>query len=580
MLAGKFPLLGELRDYDRGAFRADTLAGLTIALVSLPQVIGFALISGLPPGVVIAGVMVAGVVAALFCSSRHTVIGPTNTTSIFIAIVVAGGVAPALNPVQTAVLLAFLAGAIQLAAAVARAGKITQFISRSVILGYGTGAAVLILAGQLPVFRGVRVEHGKPFAIVMRAAAEMLHGRVNAPALALGAGSLAVLLALGRWRPRWPGGVITLALATAATHALRLHAQGVRTVAELGGLSTTMPVFDGAPLKMLSALPALVNPALTLALIGMLEAISIAKNIAATTGQRIDPNQELLGLGAGNLAASLFGAMSGSGSFVRSAVNMQTGGRTQIAAIISALGLGAILWAIAPLAAAIPLPAVAAILLPVAARMVNHRHIRTVCRATHSDTAVFLVTLLGTLLLNLDTAIYLGIGASLALFLIKAASPALVEYAIGDSGDFVVVENPVARPEPQISIVHVEGDLFFGASDLFQDHIRVLAADPGLRVVILRMKNARHLDGSTVLAIDQLNTLLKTTGRHLLISGVHGDVAGVLKRSGLIKRIGEENVFPAEQNLTMATKKALQRARSLIGAAAGVRLFYDKASSE
>jgi SulP family sulfate permease len=578
MLAGKFPLLGELRGYDRGVFRADTFAGISVALVSLPQAIGFALISGLPPHVVVTGVMVVGIVAALFCSSRHTVIGPTNTTSIFVAAVVAGGVAPALNPVQTAVFMAFMAGVIQLAAGVARAGKITQFISRSVILGYGTGAALLIFAGQLPVFLGVRVGHGKPFAIVMRAAAEVVHLRVNWPALALGAGSLAVLLALRRWRPRWPGGVITLALATAVTLALGLHARGVRTVAELGGIAAPIPVFSGVPLDMLSALPDLVNPALTLALIGMLEAISIAKNIAATTGQRIDPNQELLGLGAGNLAAGLFGAMSGSGSFVRSAVNVQTGGRTQVAAIISATGLGAILWAVAPLAAAIPLPAVAAILLVVAVQMINHRHIRTVCRATRSDMAVFLVTFLGTLLLNLDTAIYLGIGASLALFLIKAASPALVEYAVNDSGDFVVVETPVARPDPQISIVHVEGDLFFGASDLFQDHIRVLAADPTLQVVILRMKNARHLDGSTVLAIDQLNTLLKSTRRHLLISGVHGDVAAVLKRSGLIKRIGEENVFPAEQNLTMATKKALKRAQTLIGAGAdvGVRLFYDR----
>jgi SulP family sulfate permease len=211
--------------------------------------------------------------------------------------------------------------------------------------------------------------------------------------------------------------------------------------------------------------------------------------------------------------------------------------------------------------------------------MINHRHIRTVCRATRSDAAVFLITFSGTLLLNLDTAIYLGIGASLALFLVKAASPALVEYAINDTGNFVAIENPVARPDPQISIVHVEGDLFFGASDLFQDHIRVLTADPNLQVVILRMKNARHLDGSTVLAIDQLNTLLKNTRRHLLISGVHGDVAHVLKRSGLIKRIGVENVFPAEENLTMATKKALKRARQLIGPKAGVRLFYDKTRS-
>ena len=572
-----FPVAAELRDYTRGAARADLLAGFSVALVSLPQAIGFALIAGLPPHVVIAGILVTGVVAALFCSSRHAIIGPTNTTAIFIAATVASGVAPALNPVQTAVFMALMVGCVQLAAGIMRAGKITQFISRSVILGYGTGAAMLIFAGQLPAVLGARVAHGNPFAILGRTVAALARLDVNWAALALGLGSLALLLALKRLRPRWPGGIIVLAAATLATLILRLDERGVRTVAELGGLSGAMPVFSGLPSELLSGAISLITPALTLALIGMLEAISIAKNIASATGQRVDPDQELLGLGAGNLAAGLFGAMSGSGSFVRSAVNVQSGARTQVSAIVSSIALGAILWAIAPLATSMPLPAVAAILLVIAVQMINHRHIRTVCRATRSDTAVFLVTFLGTLLLNLDTAIYLGIGASLALFLLKAASPALVEYAINEQGDFAIVKDPGARPDPQISIVHIEGDLFFGASDLFQDHIRVLAADPNLKAVILRMKNARHLDGSTVLAMEQLHAMLDKTGRHLLISGVHGDVAQVLRRSGLIRHIGQENVFPAEENPTMATKKALKRAQTLIGAKAGVRIFYDKA---
>lgn len=576
-LAAYFPILRELGRYDREIFRADLLAGLSVALISLPQAIGFALISGLPPQVVIAGVMVTGVVAALFCSSRHTVIGPTNTTSIFIAAMVASGVAPALNPVQTAVFLAFMVGVIQLVAGIVRAGKVTQFISRSVILGYGTGAAILIFAGQLPTFFGVRVEHGKPFAIMARTASEVFKLHVNLAAVALGAGSLVILLVLKRYKPKWPGGIIALAAATVATLVFGLHDHGVRTVAELGGLSHAMPVFSGLPTAaLLSEVVALVTPALTLALIGMLEAISIAKNIAATTGQRIDPNQELLGLGAGNLSASLFGAMSGSGSFVRSAVNVQSGGRTQMAAIVSALGLGAILWASAPLASSIPLPAVAAILFVVAVQMINLRHIRTVCRATRSDMTVFLITFGGTLLLNLDAAIYLGIGASLALFLRKAAEPALVEYAVNEEGNFDVIETPNERPNPQISIVHIEGDLFFGASDLLQDHIRLLATDPTLKAVILRMKNARHLDGSTVLVIEQLATLLRKTNRHLLISGIHGDVARVFKRSGLIERVGIENVFAAEENPTLATKKALQRAKLLIGDDVDVRLFYDR----
>jgi SulP family sulfate permease len=410
----------------------------------------------------------------------------------------------------------------------------------------------------------------------VHAAEKLTQFELNPIALAVGAGSLALLLLLQRARPSWNGGLIVLTIVCLASHVFKLQGE-MPTVATLGGLARTMPVFDGAPLAMLSSLPVLVNAALALAIIGMLEAVSISKNIAATSGQRLDPNQELLGLGTGNLAASFFGAMPGSGSFVRSAINVTSGGRTQISGIASAIGLGAIIWLVAPLAAAIPLSSVAAILLVVAAQMVNRRHIRTVCRATRSDTVVFLTTFIGTVLLNLDTAIYLGIAVSLALFLQKAASPSLVEYGFNDEGHLAALPASETRPNPQISIIHVEGDLFFGAADLFQDEVRTLAAQQDIRVFILRMKNARHLDGSTVLALDQLIALLHSQGRHLLISGVHGDVARVLRRSGLIHRLGAENVFPAEENPTLATKRALQRATALLGGVkADVRIFYDK----
>jgi SulP family sulfate permease len=213
--------------------------------------------------------------------------------------------------------------------------------------------------------------------------------------------------------------------------------------------------------------------------------------------------------------------------------------------------------------------------------MVIPNQVRTLCRATRSDLAVFTATFLGTLLLNLDTAIYLGIGISLALFLRKAAKPALVEYTIDDSGSLKELADPTNRRDPQVSIIHVEGELFFGAADLFQEEIRRLATDPDLRVFILRMKNARHLDGSTVLALGLLVDHLRGQGRHLLISGVHGDVARVLKRSGLIHHLGLENIFPAEENPTLATKKALVRAKALIGGGSSdIRLFYPKSSEQ
>lgn len=570
------PFWRDRANYTRALFRADVQAGLTVALVSLPQAIGFALIAGLPPQMVVTAVVVSGIAAAWFCSSRHAIIGPTNTTAIFIATTAAGAAAAGFTTVQVAVFLAFMVGLVQLAAGLAQIGNLTQFISRSVILGYSTGAAGLIGAGQIPNLLGVEGARGATvFHTLGQTAAHLLGLNFNLPAALLGGGTLAAILLLRKFRPRWPESLIVLALATAATELLGLHERGVRTVADLGGLIGTFPVFTGLPDHWVAALPSLMNSAFALAVIGMLEAVSISKNIAVRTGQRIDPNQELLGLGAGNFVSSLFAGMPGSGSFVRSEVNFQAGGRTQVAAATASVGLGLILVLLSPLAGSIPVPAVAAILVLVAGQMVNLPHIRTVTRATRSDKIVFTLTLAGVLLLNLDTAIYLGVGVSLALFLQKAASPTLVEYGFNDAGQLAQLPEDEKRPNPQISIIHVEGDLFFGAADLFQDEIRRLSDDPNVRVFILRMKNARHLDGSTVLALEQLADHLRQEGRHLLISGIHGDVAAVLKRSGLARRIGLENIFPAEENPTVATKKALQRAQQLIGAKADVRIFYE-----
>jgi SulP family sulfate permease len=193
---------------------------------------------------------------------------------------------------------------------------------------------------------------------------------------------------------------------------------------------------------------------------------------------------------------------------------------------------------------------------------------------------VFIATLGAALFLRLDTAIYVGIGVALALFLQKTSMPSLVEYSFSDNGILAELVDPAKRPNPQISIIHVEGDLFFGAADLFQEHLRRQAEDENIRVFILRMKNARHLDASTVMAMETLHDYLRKTGRYLLISGCNLDVLRVLQRSGLLAQIGEENVFPAETNLTMSTKRALKRASQLLkqGGAAGspdVRIFYD-----
>ena len=189
---------------------------------------------------------------------------------------------------------------------------------------------------------------------------------------------------------------------------------------------------------------------------------------------------------------------------------------------------------------------------------------------------MFVITVGTALFVSLETAIYVGIGVALVLFLRKTSTPSLVEYTFSDTGHLMELRDKTKRPNPQISIIHVEGELFFGAADLFQNEVRRQAEDENIRVFILRMKNARHLDASTVMALESLHDYLRQTDRYLLISGCNPDVTRVLRNSGLLRQISEKNIFPAEANPTMSTRHALLRARELLQQPADVRLFYER----
>lgn len=573
------PLWRSLSGYTRATLRADLVAAATVAIITIPQSIGFALVAGLPIQAVVATAIVGSLVCACYSSSRHLVFGPTNTISIILGGAVVSLADVPLPPLAKVLLLGCMIGIIQLAAGLTKTGQLTQFISRTVIIAYTTAVGVLITVGQLGNLLGIErgPTAGLP-ATVLHLGTHLISRQVDVASMAVGLGGLVLLFGLRRWRPGWPDGLLVLLLASAVSAILRLDLHGVRLVRDLGEISGAIPIFLGFPLNHegLQLVPRITSTAIAIALLGMLEAVSIAKGLAARSGQRIDPNQELIGMGLGNLAASAFGAIPGSASFLRSAANLQSGGRTQLATVFSSLGVLLAVLLISPLLNYIPIAALAAYLISIALRLFKPDEIRIARRVTRADAAVFWITLVAALFLQLDTAIYVGIGVSLVLFLQKASTPTLVEHAFDHSGQLTEIDSPNERNSAQVSIIHVEGDLFFGAADLFQDGIHHLAEDPNIRVFILRLKNARHLDATTVIALGQLLTSLRAQGRFLLISGIHGDVAAVLKRSGLIARIGSENIFPAEENPTLATKKALLRAQVLIGAEPRLRVFYQQ----
>jgi SulP family sulfate permease len=529
---------------------------------------------------VVASAIVGTVLCSLFCSSRHLVVGPTNTISIILASALLTLAAEPLAPLQKVLLIGFLMGAIQLAAGLSGLGKITQFVSRSVIVGYTTAVGILIAVGQLGSLLGIaRAPDVSLPGTLRHLVTSFFTLNLNHVTAITGLVALFLILTLRRWRPRWPDGLPVLLLAGGASYIFNLHNYGVAVVGDLGAISGGIPLFSGFPLNADTArlIPEITSIAVAAAILGMLESVTVAKSLAAKTGQPIDPNQELIGMGVGNLVGSGFGATPGSASFLRSAANLQSGGRTQWSVVASGVFVLLIVVAISPVLAYIPIAAIAAYLVVIAVRLFQPSQIFLVRHSTSADAAVFWISLIAALFLKLDTAIFVGIGVSLVFFLQKASAPALTEHAFNDVGQLAEIDSPAERNNAQISIVHVEGDLFFGAADIFQDGVRRLAADPNIRVFILRMKNARHLDATTVMALDQLHDYLKSENRHLLISGVHGDVALVLKRSGLAARIGLENMFPAEENPTLATKKALQRAQQLLpNQKPAVRIFYSK----
>lgn len=582
------PVLRELKRYNLTKLKADAVAGSMVAIVTIPQAIGFALVVGLPATAVVTTAIVGAIFCALFSGSRHLVFGPTNTISIILAGALLTVREVPLTALEKVLVIGFMIGVIQVSAGFFKLGTLTQFISRTVIVAYACAVALLIGVGQVGNLFGIGASEDISLAGTLHHLLTSLGTfHINPMTAGVGVASLLGMLLIRRLRPKWPEGLIVIAVSVLVSVGYRLTDFDVILVRDGGAIAGAMPLFVGFPSNAsgLALIPALFSVALAAAILGMLEAISITKSLAARSGQRVNPNQELIAMGAGNLAATAFGAMPGSSSFIRSAVCQQSGGATQLASIFASLLVLLVLALTSGLINYIPIATLAAYLIIVSMRLVNMAQVRIVTRATNSDALVFWLTLLSALFLKLDTAVYVGIGASLVLFLKKASAPSLVEYGFNSEGQLSQLEEPKDRGDAAISIVHVEGELFFGAADLFQDQVRYLAEDGGIRVVVLRMKNARHLDATSVMSLLQLHESLTKAKRHLLISGINPDVERVLRRSGAWEVIGPENIFPAEANLTMSTKRALQRAKALLkqDGAQGktdVRIFYDRTRAE
>ena len=568
------PIINTLRGYTLPVFRADLCAGLNVALLAFPQGITYAVVAGLPVQYGLYGSGVASVLGAFFSKSRVMILGPTNAPSVllissFAALGISEAAQMSLMP-----LLLLMVGVFLLVGAYMRLADLTQYLSQSVLTGYVTAAAALIIANQVKYWLGLDfTEQGSTLFDMCRLTFTHFT-EVHWPSVLLGLLSLALYILLQRYYPQLPNVAITLVILTLIAHSLRQldvpmgEEHFIKPVATEGTL-LTLPQLD------FDAIRRLADTALAVALLCLLEGISVGRSIAARTGMRLNPNQEMRVLGIANIGCGLLSGMPASGSLTRSNLNLQSGAATPLASLYNGVICLIGTCTLSGLIGYIPKAALATLVMAIGLSLVNWHSIRIVTRATRSDGIVFFSTLISGSLLPLTTAIFLGIGLSIALFLRKARMPEMIEYQFNDEGQLTELTESTQRADPQISIVHLEGALFFGAAELFREQMRRICEEPNLKVIILKMRNAHHLDATSILALEELISYIKEHDRILLVSEARKDVIRIFKKSGLLEQLSRKNVFAdISTNPTASTAKALKRAETFLrGEKAQVRSY-------
>jgi SulP family sulfate permease len=550
------PAFDSLRGYGLQDARADALAGLTVAAVAVPQAMAYAMVAGLPAEYGLYTAIVMTAVGAVFSSSRQLINGPTNAISIAVLSVI-GPVDGSEQKIQAVVVLGFLVASIQLGITLLRLGDLTRYISHSVIVGFTLGAGSLLVLDQIKNLVGLRSVGGVHDHFLYRFWLTLAEGGGgHAATAAVGVGTIVLVLAL-RWLkgrlgfPLLPELLVVVIGMAALVGWLGLDARGIAVVGEIPAKlpSFQEPALDAVLVRDLS------TGALAIAVLGLLEAVAMAKALAArTTRQKLDMNQMCLSEGLANLAGSFFQCMPGSGSLTRSAINQQAGASTQWSGVVSALAVALIVLVLAPYARFVPRAALAGILMVSAWKMVDRHALLYHLRATRFDAAIVGVTAVSAVAISIEFCVLIGVFLSFLLAVPRAGRMLLTEFVVAPGGA-IHERLPEDRPCPRILIFGLEGEMFFGSTAALDAHFASIEerVEEGTQVVVLRLKRARSPDAVGLTLLEGFLDRLHARGVHGLLCGVRPDLADRLRRSGLADRLGERMFLeqPVRQTSTM-----------------------------
>jgi len=557
--------------------RRDLLAALTVAAISLPQGMAYALIAGVDPRFGLYSAVVVTLVASLLGSSSHLINGPTSAISLVVFSALAFIDPNASADVYEAMfLLGVMVGIIQIGIAVFKLGDLTRYISESVILGFMAGAAVLLAIGQIGNALGVRDKGTGNQHVLYRLWLTVVHGDpINQKALVVSAVTVifAVLLrrAVRRWRlPQLDMFVVLLlvALGSYAAGWSLPDAGGKTAVSVVGSIKASLPQ-PHIPEIHWSWIGQISSSAVAIAFLGLLEALSIAKSIAHHTRQPLDYNRQCLAEGVANLVGGFFRCLPGSGSLSRSAINYQAGAATRVSGVITAVVVALAVLALAPLTRYIPKPALAGLLLVTSVRLIDFERLRYTLRASRYDAGLAVITALSGLLIGVEYSILIGVALSILLFVPRAAKLKASELLVSPEG--VVRER--LRSDPRCTAVLVwdfEGELFFGAAPDLDRHFDLLherIQQDQARYVVLRFKRTRNPD---VVCLERLEHFLRERqkeGVTVLLAGLRAEFLTAIGNLRFADWYPTENIYAEEDSTYSATLRAVRHAYRLLGEA-------------
>ncbi len=532
-----------IQEYRLSDLRPDLIAGLTVAIVLLPQAIAYALIAELPPEVGLYSAIIAAIIGSLWGSSNHLSTGPTNTLSLLVLTTLLPIVKPGSSEyIIIAGLMAVMVGIFQLALGVARLGVLVNFVSDSVIIGFTTGAGVLIAMNQIRhILRLDFPSHHSLLATINEISTHIQE--THSVSLALGGGILIMIILMRKFIPKWPAPLLGMVVAAICVAFLNLDQQGLIVIGELPRSlpPLTKFTFDINWIANLS------SGAFAVGSIGLVESIAISRSIASVSKQRLDSNQEFIGQGLANIASGLFSGYSTAGSFTRTGVNYDANARTPLAGVIAGIFVLISMLLFGPLAAYVPRTALAAVLLVTAYGLIDRKEIARILKGTRGDAAILVVTFLATLFLPLQFAVLTGILLSLAIHIVRTSIPRVIPVLPADNFRHFTYQ-PDKAPCPQLAIFDIFGDLYFGAVNHVGDIIReYLDKNPNQRFLLLRMFSVDNCDISGIHTLESVVDLMRDRGGDMYFMRVQDPVMRRMKSTGFCDHLGEDNFLSYDE---------------------------------